>query len=74
MQLSIAKVFTLTVFLGARNSDQKASSGTESVVTSSSAFAPRGRGRSFLESQGGKRKASSSPGKARASKSPRRGK
>ena len=70
-QLSLAKVFTLPVFRGARNSDRKASSG-QSSAAASSASAPRGRGRGSMESRGVNRKASSSPGKACSSKSPHR--
>ena len=72
-QLSVAKAFTLPVFWGARNPDRKASSGQESAATSSSAFAPTGRERSFSESWGAKRKASSSPEKGRSLKSPHHG-
>ena len=66
-ELFIAKTFTLPVFLGVR----KTSSGPESGAASSPTSALRDRG--FSDSQGGKRKASSSPGRSRSSKSPRRG-
>ena len=68
-QLSRAKVFTLPVFRGARNSDRKASSGQSSASASSPVSTPRGRGRGSTESRSAKRKASSSPGKGRFAKS-----
>ena len=72
-QLSLAKVFSLPVFRGARSSDRKASSGQNSAAAASPVSAPRGRGRGSSESQNGKRKASSSPESCRFSKSPHRG-
>ena len=68
-QLSLAKVFTLPVFRGARNSARNASSGQSSTAASSPVSTPRGRGRGSSESRGVNRKAFSSPGKARSGKS-----
>ena len=72
-QLSLAKVFSLPVFRGARSSDRKASSGQNSAAASSPVSASRSRGRGSSESWNGKRKASSSTGRGCFSKSPRRG-
>ena len=71
VQLSIARAFSLPVFLGARNPDRKAS--LQEFAAASSTSAQRGRERGYLDSRGGKRKASSCPGKSRSSKSPSRG-
>ena len=73
VQLSIAKAFTLPVFLAeAKNTGRKASSGQGSSASSSastSGFQGRGRG----SDSGGLKREASSPGRYRSKKSPRCG-